>query len=154
MLDSDRLVDLIEPVVERARAELVDLEIAGSRNRPILRVFADTADGITIGACAALSRSIESAIESSGLVPERYVLEVSSPGLERRLSRREHFERYLGREIAVRLHRKIDGRRRFMGALEQVLDQDEGFKIVVANPEGRWTFASDEIARAKLYISW
>jgi ribosome maturation factor RimP len=155
MVDRARLTALIEPVVEREGAELVDLEVAGSPSRPIVRAYVDTEAGITLDDCARLSRSLERVLESAGAVPERYVLEVSSPGIERPLTRRGHFERYRGREVAVRLYQKREGRKRFVGTLESVDDHgDDAYAITLASPEGRWTFRAGEIARARLHVEW
>lgn len=159
MPDADRLAALIEPVLERAGAELVDLEVTGARGRPIVRAFVDTEGGVTLDECARLSRLLEEALESSSAVPERYVLEVSSPGIERPLRKRSHFERCTGRELEVRLFAKHEGRKRFVGTLEQVIDREGGsFAIVVTDSEGksgsRWTFTREEIARARLHVRW
>lgn len=156
MADATRLAALVEAAVERAGAELVDLEVAGSVGRPIVRAFVDTADGITLDECARLSRRVEEALESAGAVPERYVLEVSSPGIERPLTKRGHFERFTGQTIAVRLYTKRVGRKRFVGTLEEVVDRGDSYAIVVADPASgeRWTFARDEIGKARLQVEW
>jgi ribosome maturation factor RimP len=155
MVDRERLTALIEPVVEREGAELVDLEVAGSLGRPIVRAYVDTEGGVTLDECARLSRRLEEMLESAGAVPERYVLEVSSPGIERPLTKRVHFERYLGREVTVRLHHKRDGQKRFVGTLEGIEDRDAGsYAITIADPNHRWTFDATEIARARLHVKW
>lgn len=156
MPDADRLTALIEPVLEHEGAELVDLELAGSRGRPIVRAFVDTDHGVTLDECARLSRLLEAALETAGAVPERYVLEVSSPGIDRPLTRRQHFERYAGREVDVRLYAKRDGRKSFTGELERVIDQGDGsFAIEVSGEDEEfWTFTEEEIARARLHVQW
>jgi ribosome maturation factor RimP len=154
MPDPSRLIAVLGPIVEQAGAELVDLEVAGSHGRPVVRAYVDTEEGITLDECARLSRLLESELERSGAVPERYVLEVSSPGMERPLTRRAHFERFVGREIEVRLFAKKEGRKKFMGTLERVEDGERGFRIVVRDRQERWTFAEDEVARAKLQVRW
>lgn len=156
MPDVDRLTALIEPVVEEAGAELVDLEVAGSAGRPVVRVYADTDEGITVGTCARLSRRLEIALEEAGAVPERYVIEVSSPGLDRPLTRLAHFERYVGEEVEIRLYAKREGRKKFVGTLEGVETRaGGGWAITVVGPdEGRWRFEEDEIARARLHVTW
>lgn len=156
MFDTDRLTTLVETVVEAAGAELVELQVAGSRGRPVVRAYVDTEGGITLDECARISRMLEDAVESAGIVPERYVMEVSSPGLERPLTKRRHFERYLGSEVEVRLYRKREGRKRFVGMLEAVEDRDGDWAIVVTDPDvdERWEFVEPEIARAKLHVKW
>jgi ribosome maturation factor RimP len=154
MPDPSRLIAALEPIVEQAGAELVDLEVAGSHGRPVVRAYVDTEQGITLDECARLSRLLEAEIERTGAVPERYVLEVSSPGIERPLIRRSHFERFVGHEIDVRLYTKREGRKKYVGTLEAVEDGERGFRIVVRDGQERWTFAEEEIARAKLHVRW
>lgn len=156
MPDAKRLSSLIQPLVAREGAELVDLEVAGSRQRPVVRVFVDRPDGIGVDDCARLSRLLETELETAEAVPETYVLEVSSPGIDRPLRERRHYERYIGREIEVRLYAPRDGRRSFVGTLEAVTDAAGGtFEIVLVGPEGdHWTFAEGEIARARLHWTW
>ncbi len=156
MPDAKRLSVLIEPIVTREGAELVDLEVAGSRQRPVVRVFVDRPGGVGVDDCARLSRLLETELETAEAVPETYVLEVSSPGIDRPLRERRHFERYVGHEVEVRLYAARDGRRRVVGTLEAVVDAKDGaFAISVVEPEGtRWTFAENEIARARLHWSW
>lgn len=159
MTDADRLRALMEPILEAEGAELVDLEVAGSRGRPVIRAYVDTEEGVTLDECARLSRLLEGELEGAGAVPERYVLEVSSPGIERPLTKRSHFERYAGDEVEVRLYAKRDGRKKFVGTLQGVEDpggDGDGWSIVVIDPESgeRWAFESDAIARAKLHVRW
>lgn len=95
--------------------ELADLRLVGTRERPILQVRVDRPDsqpghGITAGDCAVISRSLERFLESSAMVGPRYVLEVSSPGLERPLRWPEHWRRFIGRRARVR-SRALGGRR-------------------------------------------
>src|SRR5262247_3261998 len=89
-----------------------ELEQLGSKNRPVLRLRIDRPDsaegkGVTIDDCSRVSRAIEQYLEEQGRIAERYVLEVSSPGIERPLHRRRDFERFAGREVAVKLHRPL-----------------------------------------------
>lgn len=154
MPDPSRLIAVVEPIVEQAGAELVELQVAGSHGRPVVRAYVDTVEGITLDECARLSRLLEAELELSGAVPERYVLEVSSPGIDRPLTRRAHFERFVGHEVDVRLYAKREGRKKYVGTLEKVEDGERGFRIVVRDGQERWTFAEDEIARARLHVRW
>jgi ribosome maturation factor RimP len=112
---------LIGEVVAAEGAELVDLQCAGSDRRPLLRAFVDIPGGTTVHACAELSRRIEARLEQSGLVGDRYVLEVSSPGLERPLRTRRDFERLRGHGVRVRTRAgAAHGERELAGRLEEV----------------------------------
>ncbi len=154
MPDPSRLIAVVEPILDQAGAELVDLEVAGSHGRPVVRAYVDTEEGITLDECARLSRLLEAELERSGAVPEHYVLEVSSPGIDRPLTRRVHYERFVGHEVDVRLYAKREGRKKYVGTLEKVEDGERGFRIVVRDGQERWTFAQDEIARARLHVRW
>lgn len=113
----------IERRVEALGYELVEIERAGSRTRPILRVRLDRpgsehGGGVTVDDCARVSRSLEEWLDESTDIAERYVLEVSSPGLERPLIRARDFERFTGREVAVKLTEPLaSGSRRIEGEL-------------------------------------
>ena len=107
---SDPLLDLVCSVVEGAGFELVDLRRSGEAARPLLSIRADRPDaspghGISTEECARLSRAIEAALESAALVGPRYVLEVSSPGVERPVRFPGHWRRYIGRRVTVHVAR-------------------------------------------------
>ena len=87
-------------------------------------------------------------------MPRGSSLKVSSPGIERPLTRRSHFERFVGHEIDVRLYTKREGQKKYVGTLEAVEDGEQGFRIIVRDGQERWTFAEEEIARAKLHVRW
>jgi ribosome maturation factor RimP len=105
----------LETVIEAALAErfpgveLVDLEVRG-QSAPTLTLFIDRPGGVDLDLCAAVSQSLDA-------LRERYAIEVSSPGLDRRLRKPAHFAAQVGREVAVRLTQPIDGRRNFRGVL-------------------------------------
>jgi ribosome maturation factor RimP len=107
--------EVLEQEIEAALAdrfpevELIDLEVRGQQ-APTLTLFIDRPGGVDLDLCAAVSQSLED-------VRERYALEVSSPGLDRRLRKPQHFAAQLGREIAVRMSAPVEGRRNFRGVL-------------------------------------
>jgi ribosome maturation factor RimP len=95
--------------------ELVSLDWAGSRGRPIMRIRMDRPDSgtestVTVDECAQVSRALEAWLEEDGDVPERYVLEVSSPGVERPLVKPRDWERFAGRPVVVKGHGVLAGR--------------------------------------------
>ncbi len=103
----DALLDQIRSQVAALGFELADLRRVGTQQRPILQVRIDRPDsrpgqGVTAEDCGTVSRSLERHLESAGLVGPRYVLEVSSPGLERPLRWPEHWRRFIGRAVRVR----------------------------------------------------
>jgi ribosome maturation factor RimP len=151
------IFELIEKVVAEQGAELVDVASAGSGRRPVLRVYVDVPGGTTAEACAALSRAIEARLETSGLVGERYVLEVSSPGLDRPLRTRRDFARLVGWPVEVRT-RGDAARPALVGILEEVGGEgiESGFWIAL-RPERApepVRVRADDIAFARAHMPW
>lgn len=133
--------------------ELVDIRqrAAGSRIRLQLRVDRPDSEpgrGITIDECAQVSRAIEAWLDASGVLGSRYVLEVSSPGIERPVRWHEHWERFRGREVNVR----IRGRHRLRATIEAVRPDD----VVVLRPIGGESeeVTLEEIEEATLAVDW
>jgi ribosome maturation factor RimP len=111
------LVALIEPVVNAMGYELSDLELRLGRGRGLLRLFIDSEQGVNLADCEAVSRQVSGALDVEDPIAGNYSLEVSSPGMDRRLVKPAHFDRFAGSEVDVRLRRLIEGRRRIKGQL-------------------------------------
>jgi ribosome maturation factor RimP len=111
------LVALLEPAITSLGFELADLELHLSRGRSVVRIFIDAAAGVTVDDCEVVSRQVSSVLDVADPIGGAYSLEVSSPGLDRRLVKPAHFERFAGSEVQVKLRRLIDGRRRVQGTL-------------------------------------
>ena len=116
----DELLRLVEPAVEALGYELIDLEFVPQGRDSVLRLFIDRPQGVDLDDCAAVSKAVEARLDADDPIPGHYNLEVSSPGLDRILRKREHYERYLGSRVHVQLASPLDGRRRFTGALKAV----------------------------------
>ena len=97
----ERVADLIEPVLEEMEFELVDTEYLRDHGRWILRLYIDREDGVTIDDCVAVSREIGDLIDVKDIVEHEYVLEVSSPGLNRPLKKDKDFYRVLGKKVKI-----------------------------------------------------
>jgi ribosome maturation factor RimP len=141
-----QLEKLAESLVTSEGMELVDLEYRREGRRWVLRLFIDREGGVTVDDCAYISRQLGDLLEVKGLIPQAYVLEVSSPGLNRRLRKKEDFSRFAGRKIQLRLVSAIDGRKKIVGDLVGV----ESEQVIVAAPEGRCSVALKDIAKANL----
>lgn len=158
----DNLERELERRVAEMGLELVELERAGSKARPILRVYVDLPDsepgkpGVTLDQCAAVSRALEPYLDGLEGLSDRYVLEVSSPGVERPLVRRRDWERFAGQEVAVKGRDTLAGRaKRLAGTLEGVTG-DEGQERVRLRLEGGEDaeFPLSEVERANLVYRW
>lgn len=147
--------------VEAMGLEVVDVEWGGSAARPVLRLRVDRpdsrpGDGVTVDDCARVSRELEGWLDEHPKVPERYVLEVSSPGVERPLMRQRDFVRFVGEEVKVKGTGSATGRpRTVQGILKEVMARGEGFGIVVRLKDGaEVSIPESEIARANLVFRW
>jgi len=125
----DELLRLLEPVVEGLGYELIEVEFVPQGRDSVLRLFIDGPKGVDLDVCAAVSKEVEATLDASDPVPGHYNLEVSSPGLDRILRKRAHYERYVGNRVHVQLASPMDGRRRYTGALRAV--DDEGITVEV-----------------------
>jgi ribosome maturation factor RimP len=118
----DALLGLLEPVVEALGYELIEVEFVPQGRDSVLRLFIDGPKGVELDDCATVSKEVEATLDASDPIPGHYNLEVSSPGLDRILRKRTHYERHLGSRVHVQLTSPMDGRRRYTGALRAVDD--------------------------------
>ncbi len=125
----DTLVGLLKPVVEELGIELWELEYAANRGNGLLRLYIDTADGVTLDDCERVSRAVGDLLDREDPLPGHYTLEVSSPGLERPLRTATHFARYVGEQVYVELAQPVEERRRFKGVLVAASDVSIGVEV-------------------------
>ncbi|MGH8218463.1 MAG: ribosome maturation factor RimP [Steroidobacteraceae bacterium] len=118
----ERLVALIEPLLVQLGYELVDLEYIPARGRGALRIFIDRPEGIGVDDCERVSREVAARLDVEDPIPTAYSLEVSSPGDDRVLRTRAHFDRFVGSRVFVELAAPRQGRRRYTGLLRHVAD--------------------------------
>ena len=156
-----------EELEERLRAleyDLVDVEWAGSRDRPIIRVRVDHLEpdleegrGVTVDECAEVSRALEPWLDELDEVPRKYTLEVSSPGVERPLKRSRDFLRFMGHEIAVKGPEVLADRATYLeGELVGLEEEPNGpGSILLRLPGGdELRIPRDEISGAHLLFRW
>jgi ribosome maturation factor RimP len=139
-----RAWQVAEPLVVHENMEIVDIEYRRERQGNVLRFYLDREGGVTIDDLAPMSRRLGDVLEVHGVVPGPYTLEVSSPGVNRRLRRPDHFRSYVGKKVRVRTVEHHRGRRSFVGPLRSV--GDEG--VVVEIAEGEQFIRFDDIAQA------
>lgn len=119
-MNTDRIRNLIEPVLSTLGYELVDVRFVVEQGRAVLQVMIDCEGGVKVADCERASREMETLLEVEGAVGERYYLEVSSPGLNRPLVKEADFIRFSGRTAALKTREPIDGRRNYKGLLKGV----------------------------------
>ena len=147
----ERLIALIEPVLVRLGYELVELEYAAGRSRAVVRLFIDHLGidqpaGITVEDCERVSREVAALLDVDDPIPTAYTLEVSSPGFDRVLRTRAHFERFVGSRVFVELKVPRAGRRRYTGTLQAV--NASGIELEVDKQKVEVPFG--EIGKARL----
>lgn len=142
----DQVKTLIESVVQEEGCGLYDV-VWGTEGRNILRVMLDPETGKAgLGDCARVSRAIEDLLVVHDVVPGSYDLEVSSPGINRPLIEKRHFETAVGKVIRVKTDFPIDGRQNYKGVLKKI--EGESFLVEVDNKEYRIRF--DQVGKANL----
>jgi len=119
---ADRLWKSLEPYLEAEGIELDDLDVRGRGNGRIVRITVDAPGGVGVDRIAQLARGMSRLLDEEDSVSGSYTLEVSSPGLERRLRRPSHYRKAVGRELDVRTSDEIDGAQRHRGVLEGIDD--------------------------------
>jgi ribosome maturation factor RimP len=142
----DRLISLIEPLLNQLGYELVELEFAPARSRGALRIFIDRPEGIGISDCERVSREVSALMDVEDPIPTAYSLEVSSPGDDRVLRTPAHFERFKGSRVLIELVAPRDGRRRYTGMLQEV----SAAAVALEVDRQRVDVPFGEIAKARL----
>jgi ribosome maturation factor RimP len=129
----EELQQLLAPVIEALGYELWGVEVISRPRHSLVRIFIDSANGITVDHCAEVSRHASGALDVADPINGAYTLEVSSPGWDRPLFSLEQYRRFLGERVKIRLAHLIDGQRNVNGAL---VDADaQGVEVEIA--EGR-----------------
>jgi ribosome maturation factor RimP len=119
--EDHRLLELLDPVAEAQDYEIVRLRLMGGQESRRLQIMAERPDGeMDIDDCAKLSRAISEVLDAADPIAGEYTLEVSSPGVDRPLTRKKDFETYEGYEARLELDRLAEGRKRFKGKLAGV----------------------------------
>jgi len=117
-----KISDLLTPTIEAQGVSLYDLELIKEGSARILRLYIDKDPSVDLNDCERVSRAAEAVLDAHDPIETAYYLEVSSPGVERKLSKPEHFTRYTGHKIALRLYAQKDGRKKYTGILENYND--------------------------------
>lgn len=145
-----KIAAMIEPVLEDMGFGLVRVRVSGSQ-RMTLQIMADRLDEtqITVDDCADISRAVSAILDVEDPITEAYALEVSSPGIDRPLTRLRDFERFAGFEAKVELDQLMNGRRRFRGLLKGV----EKEEVQIETDTGFFSIPFAEIRDAKLVLN-
>lgn len=144
-----RLARIVTPTIEGLGYGLVRIRLMGGKTKT-LQIMAEKADGtMEVDDCAAVSRAVSAVLDVEDPIADAYTLEVSSPGIDRPLTRLEDFERWEGYEAKLETEELIEGRRRFKGLLAGV----EGSEVLIEIEEGTIGLEFDWLADAKLVLT-
>lgn len=129
MAADDKIVELLEPVVTGLGYEWVGMEYKPSPKHGLLRIYIDKSDGISVDDCALVSSQVSELLDAEDPVSGEYVLEVSSPGIDRPLFKLADYERFVGSEVRLSLHGLWEGRRKMSGTILGVNATDNTIQI-------------------------
>lgn len=134
---------LAEPIAKERGCYIYDVEFVKEGGAYFLRIFADRDGGIDLDECEAISRALSTKLDETDPIKQNYYLEVSSPGIERRLKTKEHFDRYIGEVVDIGLYKPIDGSRQISGVLLGFNDgvitaEVNGARLEISQKETTW----------------
>jgi ribosome maturation factor RimP len=141
---------LVAPLVESLGCEVWGVEFFSQGHRSKLRLYIDRPEGVAIGDCERVSREVSDLLDVEDVVPQSYVLEVSSPGMDRILFKPKQYLKNVGQKVDVRLHYPYEGSKRVVGVLTG-LEDDE---VVVRAGEDEYLLPLENIQRARLVPSF
>jgi ribosome maturation factor RimP len=150
------LENVAESVTRAAGLELVELEVKGSGRNQLIRVTIDKPEGVTHADCEAVSREMSVRLDAEDPIENSYDLEVSSPGIERKLTKWQDWERFQGRKAKVVLKQPVGDLKHFDGIISRAASDDSGTcEVTVSLAGGREvTFPLDQVDKANLKFDW
>ena len=150
-MSATTIVDCVTEIAERVASsegmEIVDVEWKGGGSHRLLRIFIDKPGGVSHADCEVISHQVGAILDVEEVIPVRYTLEVSSPGLDRKLVKPADYQRFAGKKATVRLRDPIDGRSHFVGRLAGF---EGGTVSLDAEGKGRVEFPLDQVIAARL----
>ncbi len=147
---NDNILNMANPLLSGKNMELVDLEFRKEGVGKVLRLFIDKPDGVTVEDCAVVSRELSTLLDVNEVISERYVLEVSSPGLRRPLKKVEDFKKYEGKLVLIKTNELIENRKVFKGYLKDT--NDEGIQVDIDG--SLYSLSFHQIKKANLEIDF
>jgi ribosome maturation factor RimP len=152
----EAVVEKVREITERVGAsegiEVVEIELLGGGKHRVLRIYIDKPTGVTHGDCEMISQNVGTILDVEDVIPgDSYTLEVSSPGVERRLSKPRDFERFVGQKVKVLLREPVENQKRWEGTLASFQEN----QVTLEPAPGRTVqFGLDQIEKANLKFEW
>jgi len=139
---------LLSPILIENNFECVDIEFIQEAGNWFLRVYLDKEEGITVNDCELVSRALEKELDKKDPIKDPYILEVSSPGLDRPLKKERDFERHMGDQVEIKLYKAVNKTKDFMGTLIAFSEED----VTVEIDDKEVVFLRKDIALIRLAI--
>ncbi|MBR1444426.1 MAG: ribosome maturation factor RimP [Firmicutes bacterium] len=143
-----KVEEMVMPVAEKRNYEIVDVEYVKEGPNKYLRIYADKEGGFSVDDCEILSRDIEKMLDSEDFIENAYILEVSSPGIDRILKKDKEYVKYKGRTVDVKLYKALDGQKEFQGELVGLEDG----KIKITTDGEELSFEKKDVAICRLAV--
>ena len=143
--------ELIEPVIKAFKADLEDVKLAKMGRRVLLRVFVEKEGGVSLDDCEAISRDIGAVLEVEDPIPSSYVLEVSSPGLDRPLKNPADFKKFSGKTARVVTSEPIENQTFFIG---EIIEAGDAEVVMLLPKDKKVTIPYKDISRARLEVKF
>ena len=152
-MDNASLEERIRGIAAKAATEngvdFVHCEIVGTKRNLTVRVYIDKPGGVSVEDCASVSRKMEETLDADDLIPTAYLLEVSSPGLERELYSADDFKRFAGQKVKVKLVSPVNGQKVFVARIQGV----DGSDVILADKgQGEIRFPYSDVVKANLRV--
>lgn len=141
---------LLVPIVEAEQVVLIDVEYVKELGHFYLRAYIDKEGGVTVKDCERVSRALEEKMEDVDPIEDAYILEVSSPGLDRPLKKDKDFQRSIGKDVEFKLYKAVKGQKEFVGTLVGFTPDT----MTVAIDGNEETFERKAVALIRLYIEF
>ena len=143
--------ELAAPLIAERGCSLWDVEYVREAGTWYLRVLLDKEGGVDINDCEKVSRAFSDALDKEDFIPDAYIMEVSSPGIDRVLKKDRHLQQYIGTDVELHTYKPVDGYKEFVGSLNEFDDKE---LTITVEDEETLTFDRKNISRIRLYIEW
>ncbi len=150
MSKSETLSELLAPIIEAMQYEFVGVEFFPQGQHSLLRIYIDKENGVNVDDCALVSRQVSRFLDVEDPIPSEYILEVSSPGVDRPLFTIAQFEQFIGHTVKVRLRQALNKKRKFIGIIQSI----EGDNITLKMEDNIAVLTFQNIEKARLQAQW
>ena len=155
-MNREEVTAKVQEIAERVGAsgglEVVEVQMLGGGGARVLRIFIDKPEGVTHADCEMISHNVGTILDETDVIPgAHYTLEVSSPGVERKLSKPRDFERFVGQKVKVALREPVENQKHWMGTLKGFT---EGILTLEPSPGKSVQFPLEQVEKANLKFEW